>query len=232
MKIAIIEDKKFDRDHLSTLLRRYFHLNYDCAEISAYIDYDAFKRVFERDAFFFIFIDEEVYKTMPEDAIDALSQIDTDVLFVIVHSGMSEKTTNPQVRFLQKPYSAVELGALLDEELRDYFKYTRAIQVKAGKQTIDLLMTDITYANIEGHNTVIHLESGKKIPVRMTFGRFLDLIYYDTRFLICNRSLAVNMDKIVLLDENTIVLQDGTTIDLKRPLQKKPLNQYREYKNL
>ncbi len=226
MRIGIFENKKFERDRLSSFIRQYFHANYSEAELLYFAAPEQFFNSPEPVTCDLAFIHYELKEC--GEICDSLHRQNESCVVIL----LTESPDNGEgERKLVIPYSMEDLTTLLDKEFLEYFKNIRSIDLKIEKKDVRIMMSHIQFTNVEGHNTVIHLENDDDISVRMTFGRFVDMIGFDPRFLICNRSLAVNMDKINDLDEDHIILNDGSSVPLKRKLQHKPLNDYKNYLN-
>lgn len=221
MKFAIVNQQNMEREHLRSLLTNYLTVNNDPTEVDVFSDFDSFEEAYSPKMYSLIFLDSPEWDTGVSNVLDYLCSSDEELRVVLVHPPDFKKPHEPYYRFLESPVSLYQLDELLDDLLKTYYRYTRTIKLKEGKEQHIILTSDITYVNIEDRTSVVHMTSGKTIPVRMTFGRVMELIDREERFLLCNRSLAVNMDKIRELHTNSVVLINDEVIELKKPLLKR-----------
>lgn len=221
MKLTVIEPSVNQSEHLETMLRHYLNTNHDSSIVETYPDFEAYMEQFYPEDDTFIFIDADTLSETPMERFVECIDRSNDMRVVILHDKDYLKPTHEAFRFLERPISIESFNELLDSELMDYYTDTRKVDFEVGKNKYDILMDDILFVNIEDHQTVIHKVDGENIPLRMTFGRFLDLLNFDPRFMICNRNLVINMDKIKDINEEQVTLQDDTIIPLRRNIQKK-----------
>ncbi len=107
---------------------------------------------------------------------------------------------------------------------------SHTIQVRAERSRVNLHTADIFYAEATGHNVWIFSKEGDyKTP--LTMGRLTELMQEEKSFLSCGRSYLVNMAYIKKLEDEVIVMNNGSCIPIPVRLRKKVAEKYRKYCN-
>lgn len=107
---------------------------------------------------------------------------------------------------------------------------SHTVQVRAERSRVNLHTADIFFAEATGHNVWIYSKEGDyKTP--LTMGKLTELMQEEKSFLPCGRSYLVNMAYIKQLEDEVIVMKNGSRIPIPVRLRKSVAENYRKYCN-
>ena len=105
---------------------------------------------------------------------------------------------------------------------------SHTIEVRAERSKVNLHTADILFAESIGHNVWIYTNEGEyKTP--LTMGKLAEVLQEERSFLPCGRSYLVNMAYISQIENEVIVMNDGSRIPIPVRLRKSVAERYREY---
>ena len=105
---------------------------------------------------------------------------------------------------------------------------SHTIEVRAERSKVNLHTADILFAESIGHNVWIYTKEGEyKTP--LTMGKLSEVLQEEKSFLPCGRSYLVNMAYISQIENEVIVMNDGSRIPIPVRLRKSVAERYREY---
>lgn len=82
-----------------------------------------------------------------------------------------------------------------------------------GSSSEVVLSHSIIYAESNKHNTIVHTDD-KDYTLRARLTDFADSL--PSNFRVCHKSYAVNMDRIINVNRNSVILDTGKTIPISR----------------
>ena len=160
---------------------------------------------------------------MPDDqpsGIDAVEQLfpeqcDTQIIYM---SGYLEQAPEvyrtPHVYFLMKPIDTERLREALERACTTLQK-TRPpmLRIKSGHHDRLINTASISYIESNLHKATVHSRTGNYV----TYVRLDDLQQQlPASFTRCHRSFLVNLAYVTSLEDNELVLHDGTAIPISR----------------
>jgi DNA-binding LytR/AlgR family response regulator len=80
----------------------------------------------------------------------------------------------------------------------------------------NILLRNIIFAEILGHDLSIHLANDETILINKPLKEFSPALLVDERFAHCHGSIIVNMDFVETIRDNAAVLRTGQSIPLSR----------------
>lgn len=104
----------------------------------------------------------------------------------------------------------------------------RSVTVKVGRDTQNILIADIIYAESQGKKTLIHTKS--KIIEASIHLLQLEAELPQNSFCKPIRYALVSMDEIVQLPSDCLILTDGSCIRISRSLRKEIKDRFTQYK--
>lgn len=83
------------------------------------------------------------------------------------------------------------------------------IEVISNRKTLRVYLDRVAFAVTDAHYLDIGLLDGEKLRCRMTMGEFIGLTDKDSRFLLINKGIAVNVEYILGFEDNCCILENG-----------------------
>jgi DNA-binding LytR/AlgR family response regulator len=93
---------------------------------------------------------------------------------------------------------------------------TASVLVETKQFRRNILLRDIVFAEILGHNLSIHLAHDETILINKPLKEFAPALLSDERFARCHGSIIVNMDFVETIRDNTAALRTGQAIPISR----------------
>jgi DNA-binding LytR/AlgR family response regulator len=122
--------------------------------------------------------------------------------------------------YLLKPVEKEGLSSVLRkiEETREksHEKDTASVLVETRQFHRNILLRNIVFAEILGHNLSIHLANKETVLINKPLKEFSPALLADERFAHCHGSIIVNMDFVETIRNNAAVLRTGESIPISR----------------
>jgi DNA-binding LytR/AlgR family response regulator len=122
--------------------------------------------------------------------------------------------------YLLKPVEKEKLFSVLRkiDETREalYRKDTAFILVATKQFRRNILLREIVFVEILGHNLSIHLTNDETVSINKPMKEFSPALLSDERFARCHGSIIVNMDFVETIRDNAAVLRTGQRIPISR----------------
>lgn len=87
--------------------------------------------------------------------------------------------------------------------------------LKNRNEIINLMYNDINYVKKDGKNAVFYMKNGKYHKERISLKEVFDALN-DERFVFADRGYIVNINNIVSINDTTVVMREGTKLDISR----------------
>jgi two-component system LytT family response regulator len=230
--IALIID---DNVFISTILADLLAENHPEIVISglAHTGRDALKMI-EKIKPDLIFLDVEMPDMTGFEVLGSLKEIPFQIIFITAHSHYAIQAIRfNALDYLLKPIKEDELASAINR-----FKRNKAIdgkqsniqnalsnlqkedpqdlvlQFRTQSGEITLTLGDIYCLNGARNYTFIHTKSGKTLSAK-TLAHY-ESILEDKGFFRCHRSFLVNASLIQKIQENLIIMKDGSSLPLSR----------------
>ena len=187
LRFAVVEDRLPDAQRLEGLLRLAFGNGYILV-CDHFESGDAFLQAFPSRAYQAVFLDICMEGTNGIDTARTLRRTDPDLPLVFVTSSPEYVWDAFPVHpfdYLLKPYREEKLFQLADELRRVLFHYVRVVTDDGECRAVS------TFAQVE------------------------QLLRAQENFLVCNRGVILNMDKVLRLDGDAFEMLDGTHLPVR-----------------
>ena len=116
--------------------------------------------------------------------------------------------------YLTKPLSARRLADAMDVVCAAQLYAEHAVHVHIKGVDTKVRMSDILYMDYADRKTRLHL-ADRTLTVDETAGELMNLLDADERFLICNRSVIVNLDQVERAEEHDFLMKNGDAVPLR-----------------
>ena len=131
--------------------------------------------------------------------------------------------------YVLKPYSRKEVDKVLDEALRILTANDPTVTIKAARSEYTIPLRLISAVVSNSHNIEINLVDGKCISSTMTFRQAEKLFAEDSRFLLCNRGIIVNMSQISAQEDGVFIMKSGERYPIRVMGQSKITAAFSQY---
>lgn len=234
LNIAIVDDTLSDIMRLENFVRNWFYgSEHKLAGISSYANGEEMLRNFEPKMFHIVFMDIIMEDINGVETAQQLRLEDTELLIVFMTTSQEYvfKTfsTHP-FDYVMKPYGKKEVEKVLNEAVRVLTATdpTVIIRVPYSECKIPMRLISSVVSN-RNHTVEINLTDGKCVLSIMTFREVEKLFAEDSRFLLCNRGIIVNMSQISAQEKGVFVMKDGTRYPIRVNGQSKVSEAFSQY---
>ena len=230
LRFAVVEDRLPDAQRLESLLRLAFGGGQPLV-CDHYESGDAFLAAFPSKEYQVIFLDICMEGTNGIETARILRRADPDLLLVFVTSSPEYVWDAFPVHpfdYLLKPYREEKLFQLADELRRVLFRAEPELEVRIARQQVHLPLRKIQYAMAQNHYVRIVSDDGECRAVS-TFSQVEQLLRAQENFIVCNRGVILNMDKVLRLDCDCFEMLDGTCLPVRQKDKNPLFAQFTQY---
>ena len=230
LRFAVVEDRLPDAQRLESLLRLAFGGGQPLV-CDHYESGDAFLAAFPSKNYQVVFLDICMEGTNGIETARILRRTDPDLLLVFVTSSREYVWDAFPVHpfdYLLKPYREEKLFQLADELRRVLFRAEPELEVRIARQQVHLPLRKIQYAMAQNHYVRIVSDDGECRAVS-TFSQVEQLLRAQENFLVCNRGVILNMDKVLRLDSDCFEMLDGTCLPVRQKDKNTLFAQFTQY---
>ena len=206
LRFAVVEDRLPDAQRLESLLRLAFGGGQPLV-CDHYESGDAFLAAFPSKNYQVVFLDICMEGTNGIETARILRRTDPDLLLVFVTSSPEYVWDAFPVHpfdYLLKPYREEKLFQLADELRRVLFRAEPELEVR------------------------IVSDDGECRTVS-TFSQVEQLLRAQENFIVCNRGVILNMDKVLRLDSDCFEMLDGTCLPVRQKDKNTLFAQFTQY---
>lgn len=222
LQIAIVDDMEDDRVRLSGDVRELLAQKGCPCSVLVYTNAEEFLSDSSHNTIKVAFLDVRMGNMDGIQLATRLRAVDSSLVIVFVTSSREYALDAFPVHpfdYLVKPYTKERLSKVLDDVLvalrmRDMRK---SIKVDVPYGSIDVLLDRIIVIEARSHSSVLILEDGQEIRSTLSFAQINNLVADEAQFLMINRGVVVNMDRVVSVEGATVVMEGG----LRMPLRKR-----------
>ena len=230
LRFAVVEDRLPDAQRLESLLRLAFGGGQPLV-CDHYESGDAFLAAFPSKEYQVIFLDICMEGTNGIETARILRRTDPDLLLVFVTSSPEYVWDAFPVHpfdYLLKPYREEKLFQLADELRRVLFRAEPELEVRIARQQVHLPLRKIQYAMAQNHYVRIVSDDGECRAVS-TFSQVEQLLRAQENFIVCNRGVILNMDKVLRLDSDCFEMLDGIRLPVRQKDKNTLFAQFTQY---
>ena len=230
LRFAVVEDRLPDAQRLESLLRLAFGGGQPLV-CDHYESGDAFLAAFPSKNYQVIFLDICMEGTNGIETARILRRTDPDLLLVFVTSSPEYVWDAFPVHpfdYLLKPYREEKLFQLADEMRRVLFRAEPELEVRIARQQVHLPLRKIQYAMAQNHYVRVVSDDGE-CRAAATFAQVEQQLKTQENFLVCNRGLLLNMDKVLRFEGDCIEMLDGARLPVRLKDKNSLFAQFTQY---
>lgn len=228
LRIAIVEDQKFEAQQLERLLRQAWG---DPVVCDLYESGDAFLHRAAAGPYAVVFLDICMEGTNGIGTARKLREKDPHLLIVFVTSSPEyvwEAFPVHPFDYLLKPYKEEKIRQLTAELRRVLCRQEPELEVRIARQTVQLPLNKILYAESQNHFVRIVTDDGE-CRAAATFAQVEQQLKTQENFLVCNRGLLLNMDKVLRFEGDCIEMLDGARLPVRLKDKNSLFAQFTQY---
>ncbi len=233
LNIAIVDDTLSDVFRLKSFVESWFAASeHKLAWITTFTSGEKMLKVFEPKMFQIVFMDIIMKEINGVETAKILRDYDTELLIVFTTTSREYAfDVFPVLPFdyVLKPYSKKDVSKVLDEALRFFTASEPAVRIKAARSEYTISLRLISSAVSNNHTVEIRLTDGKSISSTMTFSQAEKLFAEDSRFLLCNRGIIVNMSQISAQEYGVFIMKNGERYPIRVMGQSKITAAFSQY---
>ena len=227
LRIAIVEDQQPDAARLEKLLDRELG-PINCAWFASG---DAFLAADAAESYEIVFLDICMTGTNGIETARQLRQADPNLLIVFVTSSPEYVWDAFPVHpfdYLLKPYKEEKVQQLAAELRRVLAQPEKELEVRIARQAALLPLKKILYATAQNHFVRVVTDNGE-CRAAANFAQVEQELRTEPNFLVCNRGIILNMDKVLRFDGDSIEMLDGTRLPVRQKDKKTLFAQLTQY---
>lgn len=222
MRIAICDDNRLCRAHVTDLLHDYVEQRHDKSiTLSVFSEPEALLAA-HREAAFDIYILDIVMPGLNGIELGkALRKDSTESKIIYLTSSEEYALDSFQVRplhYLMKPVERDALFPVLDEAVASIsLRRDKSLIIKTRDSSVRVAYDSLLYAERSLRAVVYHLVDGKTVEstsLRSTFSEALKELLADPRFSLCGASTVVNLHHITAVEMDCVLFQDSLRLPL------------------
>ena len=130
--------------------------------------------------------------------------------------------------YLLKPFSVERVRKLLNDLLKIINRSEQELTIKTARRELSIPFSKISYAAAQNHVVNIAAD-GSLYRSTVTFSYVKECLCTDPRFLLCNRGVIVNMDKVLRFDSDIIEMPDGASFPVRQKDRAKLFGEFTQY---
>ena len=221
LNIAVVEDKHIDSEKLRCGIDKWFTEHHNTARtVTCFSDGEALLRVWRPDMFQIVFLDIIMNSINGIQTAERLRYSDAKTLLVFTTTSREyvfDAFPLHPFDYIIKPYVPEKLAHVLSEALRVLETPEPVLNVRVSRSVYPIPLRDISAILSHDHFVDVILSNGNCVLCSMSFREAEAGLCDDSRFLLCNRGVIINMDCAASLsrDKEAFIMNDGSHYAIK-----------------
>ena len=186
--------------------------------IDGFADSASFLEAFSPEVYPIVFLDIYIDVTDGLELarrIRALSEGTMIVFCTTSRENMPEAFRFHAFDYLIKPITQERVASLMADAIKVLPEINRRMTFTVNRQEVSLPFSEFMWSQSQGHYLQIKSRNGDVFSTRMTTKEFMSRLEGDRRFLVINKGIIVNLDRIRLIENGSCVMTDGTAFPIK-----------------
>jgi len=221
LKITIIDDEESVGISVKEFISKYCFEKCLSIQCDVYSNSADFLSVIEEKAearnYDIIFLDIFMKPFDGIQTAEALRKINIKSLLVFLTQSSEHRAYAFLVHafdYLEKPIKNTELERVLNDALEILMQKRPYINLTIGKQVMSFLYSDILYIIADSNYLILYTD--REYRCRMSFGRMKAILTCDSRFLMINRGVLINLDYVVQMENLSCQLANGCSFPINK----------------
>ena len=210
MNIAIVDDRKEDREKLGGILLKYANAGGEKLNIQYFESAEALLDNYQPFLYTLLFLDIYMDGMSGMQAAEIIRKTDSDVILVFLTTSAEHHVAalhNHAFDYIDKPADPIEICRIMDDILKRKTALSQSLSFSVNRTEYHLAFFDIVAVSASAHNVEIYDKYGNQYTPRLTFSNVSDELFQDKRFLLILRGVIVNMDFIQSFKDGVCYLE-------------------------
>ena len=215
MKIAIVDDDAQDTDRLTAFLTEWSEEHHQNFSVTVFHKSADFLNTLETARYSLVFMD--IYMGPPSGIDTALKLREKDSHTVLIFLTSSLEHMPDAFRchafdYLVKPFDLEQMKKTIRDALAFLPEKEQYLNLSVHKQNVPIFYSDIRYVLASSNYCMVYTK--EEYRCRMSFSQIQELLENDSRFLVINRGVLVNLDYVESMDGLICLMKDQRTFPL------------------
>lgn len=234
LNIAVVDDREEDRVLLEHGIRSFFSRRPKAQGILRTFSggMELLQAFAPDDLFQLVFLDIMMDEMDGIELARRIRRMNTGVLLVFTTTSQEyvfDAFPLHPFDYLVKPYGQETLDGVLQEALRVLSIREPEIVVRASRTEVRVAVERIVAAVSQGHTVELALSDGSLLRCNVTFSEIQRKLAEESRFLMCNRGILVNMDHVLSIDGELIHMVGGKSYGMRTKGRREMLSRFSQY---
>ncbi|MCD7922055.1 MAG: LytTR family DNA-binding domain-containing protein [Clostridiales bacterium] len=219
MKLAILEDNPEDADLLIRACETWAGHSETQITCDRFSSGEDFLALFEPGYYQLVFLDIYMEDLTGIDVAKQIREKDMDCLLVFVTTSAEHVWDSLPLHpfdYLIKPCRTERAAQVLTDAAKVLPQNTASLELTCGRKKISVAYSDLISLEADRHHAIV--TAAKRDPLRCyidSFASLWDTLRQDSRFLLCNRGIILNMDYIEKLGESEFIMKSGQAFPIR-----------------
>ncbi|MGI6721986.1 MAG: LytR/AlgR family response regulator transcription factor [Anaerovoracaceae bacterium] len=199
LNIAIVYDRKDDREELSNILRAYAATVGEKLSIKHFESAETLLDNYQPFLYTIIFLDIYMSGMTGMQAAEAIRETDGDTILIFLTTSKEHRADalhNHAFDYLEKPTDRAQVFRIMDDILRRKTSLEDSLTFSMNRIPYTICYRDIMAVSSSSHSVLIYDKEGREYRPRLSFTGISEELLKDRRFLPIIRGVIVNMDFI------------------------------------
>ena len=200
MNIAIVDDLQEEREKLKACLDEYIQTSRIHCNVRVCKNAEELMEGYRPLLYTIIFLDIYMPGMSGIEAAEKIRETDSDTILIFLTDSMEhmpEAFNCHAYDYIQKPADPERIRKIMDEITRKQSRAEKALSFISDRESYSIPYKDIVALCSAGHYLEISDRNGNTYTTRMTFAGISKEFEHESRFLLINRGILVNMDYIL-----------------------------------
>lgn len=218
MRIAIADDRREDAQELSALLERYRIQRQLDMEWVYFPSGEALLEQLTPGGYQLVFLDIYMGGMTGMETAWQIVRLDPACRLIFFTTSQTHAVESYEVHaayYLTKPLEYGRLSQAMDVVCGALLRENQSITVRSRGIPLRAPLKEILYADCSAERTQLHM-ARQVLLLEDRYSKVAAVLEADRRFLICNRSVAVNMDWIEQVLAGEFLLKNGETVPIRQ----------------
>lgn len=227
-----MDDEQECRNEIDRLCTRFGERTGYPVETVPFGSGEAFLAAFDEGGFDLVFMDIYMEGMNGVAASFQMRRQDNACLLVFLTSStefMPDAFSCHAFEYVTKPFSKERIFAVLSDVVKVLPTQQKYIEFTVERKSVRVFLDEIASAITDAHYLDITLAGGERLRCRMTMTEFREKTEDDTRFILINKGIVVNAERILTFEKGCCIMEDGTKFPVRVRDSAKVVQKARDY---
>ncbi len=218
IRIAIVDDLEQDRTQIQHFVSDYLSDQNITAELCLFSSGEEFMQAYTPGRYSILFLDLYMGSTSGMDIAHSIRGQGDNCPLVFITATDSYAVESYGVNatyYLLKPVAKAPFEQAMHRCLSALNVAMKSIMIVANRIPTRIPLNSILWVDVNRNAVQLHTDGGI-IKTYLTFEKFFELLENDRRFLLCYKGCIINMDRIVSVENDVFVVDNGDYVPIRK----------------